>query len=190
MEIGKPNNYPGLYVVFEGIDGAGKGTQMEMTEAYLRKQGYCVLTVSEPSFQGDIGRIIRKWLTGEAKQQFDEYVQTLLYAADRYSNLTQRVIPALENGCIVISERSYPSTYAYQAGLQHVDREWIGCIHRYVVRPDAIIYIRITPDEAIKRTGQKERFEKQKLQRRLYEEYERMAKEMGFITIDGMKMMR
>ncbi len=182
---GRKHSYPGKFIVFEGMDGCGKGTQAGMLKKELESKGIPVVLTAEPSYSHSIGKLIRSWLRREIDEEWDPRVQTLIYAADRYFH-NRLIRQWLSEGMVVISERYFPSTYAYQHFLGGVDRGWIDAIHDSVIRPDAIIYLRITPEESLRRKG-RERFERIELQTRIFEAYEQMAREWEFMVVDGMR---
>lgn len=103
----------GLFITFEGGEGAGKSCQIERFAAYLRSQGHDVVITREPGGT-ETGKAIRKLLVEGDKDKFDELTELLLFYADRRINLTQVVFPALEQGKIVLSDRYNDSTIAYQ----------------------------------------------------------------------------
>lgn len=102
----------GLLVVFEGIDGAGKTTQCEMLAARLGSDGWDVARLREPS-DGPYGRRIRA-LAQSGRESISLQEELELFLADRRENVCGRIRPALDRGAIVILDRYYYSTIAYQ----------------------------------------------------------------------------
>lgn len=104
------NSYPGKYYAFEGIDGSGKTTQVHILAEYFQKQGKEVFLTKEPS-NNVIGQLIKKIL----HKEFSVPASSLqyLFAADRGMHLETDVIPALQKGNVVISDRSFWSAVAY-----------------------------------------------------------------------------
>ncbi|MHC1567633.1 MAG: dTMP kinase [Candidatus Syntropharchaeia archaeon] len=159
------------FVVLEGIDGAGKGTQVERLYAEMKKRTAVVKT-REPT-RGEIGELIRKYLRGE--NPMNPEILCLLFAADRYDNLNKTVIPALKRGNLVISERYVYSSIAYQS-VQGMDPEWICTINRFAIPPDIVILLDIDPEIAISRiTSKKEYFERKKVLQAVREKYLKIA---------------
>jgi len=105
----------GLLIDFEGIDGAGKSTQAERTFRYLSSRGFTVRLLREPT-NGRHGRMIREILSGKAPRRTPEE-ELELFIRDRMENVKENIEPALSSGCIVLIDRYYYSTMAYQGAL-------------------------------------------------------------------------
>lgn len=103
----------GLFITFEGGEGAGKSSQIKRFAAYLESKNKSVVLTREPGAT-ETGKAIRKLLVEGNKDKFDELTEVLLFYADRRINLTQVVFPALNEGKIVLSDRFNDSTVAYQ----------------------------------------------------------------------------
>ncbi|MGE7305746.1 dTMP kinase [Priestia megaterium] len=101
------------FITFEGPEGAGKTTVMERTAAILREHGYDVLTTREPGGI-DIAEQIREVILNPANTKMDARTEALLYAAARRQHLVEKVIPALDEGKIVLCDRFIDSSLAYQ----------------------------------------------------------------------------
>jgi len=102
-----------MFITFEGGEGSGKSTQINLFADYLKQQNKSVVLTREPGGT-DIGKQIRSLLVEGDKDKFDETTETLLFYADRRINLTKVVWPALKEGKIVLSDRFNDSTIAYQ----------------------------------------------------------------------------
>jgi len=127
------------FIVIEGIDGCGKGTQAKLLFDHLSDLGKEVLLTAEPT-RGPLGKMIREHLSDP---YFDDESLALLFAADRIEHLEKEVRPAMEDGKIVISDRYVYSSVAYQG--QRVDLDWVGDINKYADRPDLVILLDILP---------------------------------------------
>lgn len=103
----------GMFITFEGGEGAGKSVQISRFCEYLQSQNKQVVLTREPGGT-EVGKQIRKLLVEGDKDKFDEITEILLFYADRRINLTQVVIPAVNEGKYVISDRFNDSTIAYQ----------------------------------------------------------------------------
>lgn len=114
-------NCSGLLIIFEGIDGTGKSTQVQLLSEALREQGYEVVTTFEPT-AGPFGKKIRSLFTNRASLSQEE--ELALFMDDRRWHVQELIAPALATGKIVISDRYYFSTAAYQ-GAAGVDPEQI-----------------------------------------------------------------
>jgi dTMP kinase len=111
---------PGLFVAFEGGEGAGKSTQVRRLADTLRSQGREVVTTFEP---GDtpVGRELRQILLGHQTGPLDARTEALLYAADRAEHVASVVRPALERGAVCITDRYLDSSVAYQGAGRVLD---------------------------------------------------------------------
>ncbi|HEY3374947.1 MAG TPA: dTMP kinase [Candidatus Aquicultor sp.] len=108
----------GLFITFEGIEGSGKSTQIDLLDKYLQKQEHTVITTREPGGT-TIGAEIRQILLNPANTGMDYHTEVLLYAADRAQHVFEQIMPALEQDLTVISDRYIDSSIAYQ----HYGRE-------------------------------------------------------------------
>jgi dTMP kinase len=103
----------GVFITFEGLDGCGKSTQMELLAAALRERGYVVLVTREPG-GSDLGEAVRELLLDPQYHGMSARSEALLYAAAR-AHLVELVIrPALEDGQVVLCDRYVDSSLAYQ----------------------------------------------------------------------------
>ena len=102
----------GLFITFEGIDGCGKTTQIEMLSSDLQKEGIPFVLIREPGGTS-IGEKIRTILLDKANSGMDERTELLLYEAARAQIVKEKIIPELESGKVVICDRFYDSTIAY-----------------------------------------------------------------------------
>lgn len=117
----------GLFVTFEGVEGAGKTTQLKLTEAWLRSRSYQVKTTREPGGT-ELGTGIRALLLqgGEVSDRSE----LLLLMADRAHHVETTIAPSLAQGYIVLCDRYYDSTIAYQGYGRGMDLEQIAQINR------------------------------------------------------------
>jgi dTMP kinase len=135
-----------MFIVLEGIDGCGKSTQARLLYEWLMEQGKDVLLTAEPTCNR-IGTFIREILSGSEK--VDPKTLALLFTADRCEHLKNEIVPALSEGRIVVSERYYHSTIAYQSA-QGVNREWLFDINHFVLEPTLTIFLDVKPEIAVK----------------------------------------
>ena len=146
-----------MFISFEGLDGSGKSTQAQRLAARLRSDGYTVVEVREPGGTG-VAEAIRHLLL-DATREITPRAELLLFSAAR-ADLTERVIrPALDHGHIVVADRFYDSTTAYQgAGRGIADPEWLGAFHAYVtggLSPDVTYLLRLSPEDAAVRARER-----------------------------------
>ncbi|HYE76268.1 MAG TPA: dTMP kinase, partial [Blastocatellia bacterium] len=103
----------GRFITFEGIDGCGKTTQIRMLERTLTAQGISFVSTREPGGTA-LGTTIRAALLNVSRSTVEPLAELLLYAADRAQHVRQLVLPALEQGKVVLSDRYADATTAYQ----------------------------------------------------------------------------
>ena len=111
---------PGLFVAFEGGEGAGKSTQVRLLAKSLSGEGREVVTTFEP---GDtaVGKRLREILLGHDTGSLDPRTEALLYAADRAEHVASMVRPAIDRGAICLSDRYIDSSIAYQGAGRTLD---------------------------------------------------------------------
>lgn len=142
----------GKFIVFEGIDGSGKSTQMKLLAKKLEENGIKTRLTLEPTY-GLVGGTLHDILSGKIKA--DPKVTAALFVADRLDHLTNEnegVLKSLENGETVICDRYYFSSYAYQS--TEVPSEWVFEANKLcadTLRPDVTIFIDISPQVAMER---------------------------------------
>ena len=147
-----------MYIVLEGIDGAGKSTQTELLNEWLTGKGYRTKKIVEPT-TSDIGKVIRKELLNpESTNDINQQRLTLLFAADRLT-LKKEILDAKDSkDIIIISDRSFYSSICYQNNSS-VDKDWIYEVNLHTPRPDLTILLDLDEKEAITRCDREEAFE-------------------------------
>jgi len=144
----------GLFIVFEGIDGTGKSTQLHLLAEKLSGLGYAVVATREPT-DGPYGQKIRELFVDRGAVSREEELE--LFIADREQHVKEVITPALADGCVVICDRYYLSTVAYQ-GANGMDPEQILKKNENFPAPDLAIILEIEPAQGIHRI-QKQRNE-------------------------------
>ena len=174
----------GVFICVEGLDGCGKTTQAKLLVRRLRRTCDAVYT-AEPS-GGKIGRFIKKhWLHGDKRGS--GVVEALLFAADRFDHVENTVLPALKKGQIVVSDRYFYSSLAYQ-GATGLELEWIEKINEHAVRPDLAIFIDAEPETVVRRLKPKKSvMENLETQRKVREVYMKFVEKGELIQVDGNK---
>ena len=144
----------GKFIVIEGIDGCGKGTQVKKIVSHLRSRGTKVKTLSYPDRKGPIGALIDQYLYRQ--HDFSKEVQFLLYFSDFLKD-KEKISKWLEEGNTIISDRYFSSTLAYQClGGLPLDKgvEMWGLFD--LPQPDVIVYLGISAETSRERKfGQK-----------------------------------
>lgn len=137
----------GRFIVLEGGEGAGKSTQMPRLIRWLEQRGRRVLGTREPGGTPEAERI-RELLLQSPAASIDATSESLLVFAARSLHLRQRVLPALEAGCDVVSDRFVDASYAYQGAGRGVPQEQLAALERWVcadLRPDLVLIFDIAP---------------------------------------------
>jgi dTMP kinase len=147
-----------MYIVLEGIDGAGKSTQTELLNDWLIGKGYATKKIVEPT-TSDIGKVIRnELLNPESTNDINQQKLTLLFAADRLT-LKKEILDAKDSkDVIIISDRSFYSSICYQNNSS-VDKDWIYEVNLHTPRPDLTILLDLDEKDAITRCDKEEAFE-------------------------------
>jgi dTMP kinase len=185
--------YAGRLISIEGIDGSGKTTLAKCIAHELEKQGFKTLCTQEPGGT-DLGTTLRHILHTQ-KAHVCDVAEFLLFAADRAQHFHQIIVPALQDGTIVISDRLADSSLAYQGYGRGLDRAMITTVNQWAMQnliPDATLFLRIEPDKALSRVlGRKEEltsFEQEKLNfwHRVADGYEKIfAARTNVIMLDA-----
>ncbi len=129
--LGSPRAAGMLLLTFEGIDGSGKSTQARRLDDHLQKQGYETLLVREPGGT-PFSEQVRSLLL-DPSYNIQAFAELLLFSAARAQLVAERIRPALEEGRIVICDRFYDSTTAYQgAGRGVAEPEWLQSFQQRV----------------------------------------------------------
>lgn len=177
----------GIFICVEVLDGCGKTTQAKLLVKRLKKTREAIYT-AEPS-KGEIGKLVKKCYL-HAKKRGSITVEALLFAADRLEHLKNEVLPALDKGKTVVSDRYVFSSIAYQ-GAAGLDLNWIEKINEQAVRPDLAIFIDVEPETVIHRLKRKrsvmEDLQTQLRVRDVYLKYVELGK---LVRIDGNKPRR
>ena len=139
--------FPGLFIVFEGIDGSGKSTQLKKLLKYLQDKSYTVVSFYQPT-HGQWGQKLREFLTkGHIVPIQDEINYSI---KDRKENVDEYILPALKENKIVLLDRYYWSNAAYQ-GIADVSYKYILEKNTEFPEPDIKIYFDIKVEIANKR---------------------------------------
>ncbi|HEY4179226.1 MAG TPA: dTMP kinase [Kofleriaceae bacterium] len=183
-----------MFIVLEGLDGAGTTTQAKRLVQHLTSIGKAANLTREPS-DGPVGKLIRQMLTGGHEIPGESISQNtfgLLFAADRMDHLQREVEPALAKGTIVVSDRYYHSSLAYQGtGAQ---RDWISILNARARKPDLTIFLQVRPEVAAHRRAAagrvQELFEDMRMQEAVAEGYKATLSELAsqgerIETLDG-----
>ena len=188
----------GKLIVLEGADGSGRSTQIEMLKSWLENLGFATTSVG----------LKRSTLVAEelaAAQQgnvLSHTTRSLFYATDFADQLENQIIPALRAGFIVIADR-YIYTLMARDIVRGADRDWVKSLYSIALVPDAVFYLRVSPQQLVERNFKKnatlnywesgmdiglsrDLFESfMKYQRLIQAEFRKMQTEYGFAVING-----
>ena len=185
----------GMFITFEGIDGCGKTTQAELLESRLKQDRINIVLVREPGGTV-ISEQIRSIILDKNHNEMDPITETILLAASRAQLTEEIIIPNVESGNIVISDRYTDSTLAYQGFGRRLDITWLKNINKFATKdtdPDITILVDISVEAAISRMEGKS-FDRMEIEgieflKRVRKGYLQLAQDYSdrFIVVDGMK---
>jgi len=184
-----------LFITFEGIEGCGKSTQARMLKEFLIKEGKSVFLTREPGGP-KIAEDIREMLLSVNNKEMLPQTEVLLYMASRSQHTGEWIIPELKKGKIVISDRYYDSTFAYQGAARKIDGKLIDTIRRYAtfgLVPDITFLVDLPEEIGLSRILEKDadRLEQESMgfHRKVREGFLDLAKKEPerFIVLDGSK---
>lgn len=148
----KPEGSKGIMIAFEGSDGAGKSTAMAHVYEELLKRGFPVITTREPG-GSPLSEQIRNILL-DPENEVDPKTEALLYAASRRQHLVSTILPALEEGKIVLCDRFLDSSIAYQGFGRDLNAKTIEHLNDFGLegfRPDATLFFELDRETSAKR---------------------------------------
>lgn len=182
----------GLFITFEGGEGSGKTTQIELLNKYLVEKGLIVTKTREPG-----GSLICEQIRGVLKDgnngKMGKITELLLFSAARSQHVEDIISPALERGEVVISDRFYHSSIVYQGYGRGLGEKLVRKVTKIAigkVKPDITFYLNIDPNLAFKRKNgpDNDRFEQSGIEfhEKVRAGYLRLAKqEKRFVIIDS-----
>ena len=159
MENLLSNNYynkskKGLFISFEGGEGVGKSTQIELLKTSLTKKNINVLSTREPGGTKE-GELIRKFLVSGEISSWDSYSESLLFNALRREHINKIINPSLFKGDIVLCDRFIDSTIVYQGVGGGINQTLLLSLHKnfcYDLYPDITFFLSLNPKVGIDRT--------------------------------------
>jgi len=143
MEKGKR----GILIAIEGIDGTGKSTQLKLLADHLRGRGFEVVETREPT-GGHYGRKIRKLYANRHEYTLEEELD--LFIQDRKQHVRELVEPSLKAGKVVLTDRYFYSTAAYQ-GAAGIDPDEVFARNSFAPRPDLVLLLTMPPEASLVR---------------------------------------
>jgi len=184
VKVGEGCARRGAFVTLEGVDGAGKSTQVALLVERLRAAGHEVVQLREPGGTA-ISEKIRALLLDPANGEMAPECELLLFEASRAQLVREVIEPALARGAVVVCDRFYDSTHAYQAGGRGFDDVTVRRANELGscgLAPDATLVLDMDPALAFERAGQRGEHDRMEaegvaFQRRVRDGYLRLASE-------------
>lgn len=145
----------GLFITFEGPEGSGKTTQMQLLKSALELKGIKCVATREPGGTPLAEKLREIVKHHQGAEPMTDEAELLLIAAGRAQHVRNLILPALNNGWVVLCDRFYDSTTAYQGYARGIDLDFIGRLNHYAscgCIPDLTILLDIPPEEGFNRT--------------------------------------
>jgi dTMP kinase len=184
----------GLFIAFEGVEGAGKGTQLVMAEEYLRSAGHSVLVTREPGGT-ELGEKVRQVLLDPKTGKVDARSEALLFAAARAQSVSTVIRPALADGKVVICDRYIDSSLAYQGWARGLGEQDVLTLNVWATQglfPDLVILLHLEPERGLLRSTEapdRMELEGQDFHAKVADAYLKIAEEHPerFVVVDADK---
>ena len=163
---GTRSSYTGTFVVLEGGEGAGKSTQLALLATWLENHGYDAVLTREPGAT-PVGGKVRALLLDPATGDLAPRAEALLYAADRAQHVATVLVPSLERGAVVVSDRYVDSSLAYQGAGRELPVGEVARLSQWAtqgLQPDLTVLLDVDPEVGLARaTGRPDRIEQESL---------------------------
>lgn len=177
----------GVFIVIEGVDGSGKSTVCAKVADVLRGRGMDVELTAEPTHEG-VGAFIRSGAAGHISQR----TEALLFVADRNDH-TERIVASVGSGSVVICDRYFASTVAYQSAKldgDSTDRDWLLQINSdFISKPAVTVLLDMDPAKSLERVASRgeevSKFESLGFLRQVRDAYLELAERFGFRIVDA-----
>jgi dTMP kinase len=182
----------GVFIAFEGVEGAGKGTQIRKLEEHLRSSGRDVLVTREPGGT-ELGEQIREVLLDPKTGRLDARSEALLFAAARAQTVSSVIRPALADGKIVICDRYVDSSLAYQGWARGLGESDVLTLNVWATQglfPDLVVLLHVEPERGLLRSTEapdRMELEGEDFHAKVADAYLKIAEEHPerFVVIDG-----
>ena len=152
----------GMFIVMEGPDGSGKTTQIDLLREFLHQKGYECIITREPGGTV-IGEAIRSIILNPDHKEMADVTEMLLYPASRAQLMHEVIIPALESGKMVISDRFVDSSVVYQGIARGLGKETVASVNAPGIgehRPDCVFFIDLSEEEGIHRKKKQKKLDR------------------------------
>lgn len=183
------HNKNGLLITFCGLDGCGKTTMINRLRQTLKKSNQSFIVTKQPTNNVRESKIFRTFTDSEQHDEYDYRSLSLLAASDRIQHSHNVILPALEDGKIVISDRYFYSCLANLRARGYCNDNWIYEVASFIPKPDISFFLDVSVETAIKRVKsretEKERWIDIPLQYKLREEYLTICKSIKGTLIES-----
>lgn len=195
----KKHNFPGALIVAEGLDGSGKTTQLTLLQRFLENKGYAVIYTERRE-----SRLLARAI-GAAKEAktLTPLTYSLIHLADFCDRWERLIITSLQAGKVVLVDKYIFTSFARDAARE-LERDWTAKNYEFACLPDVTFYLRLTPEEAVKRvlldrqagyydTGMdmglssRERTSHVSFYKLISKEYENLSSTFAFTAVDAMQ---
>lgn len=179
----------GKLITFCGLDGCGKSTMLHRLSEYLAKQGHELFVTKQPTDFVRKSAIFRTYMDSPVHDNYDYRSLSLLAASDRVQHTNRVIIPELQDGKVVLSDRYFYSCLANLRARGYEDDKWIYDVASSIAKPDLAIFLETSVETAVgrvrSRSTEKERYIDMELQHKLYEQYRKIANENECLLISS-----
>jgi dTMP kinase len=156
----KPGNISrGVFITFDGVEGCGKTTQMALLEKYLLDRRIEVMVTREPGGTR-LGEKVRRILLDPENTEMVSETELFLYLADRAQHVSEKILPALDAGKVVLSDRHADASVAYQGYARDIGPEFVNKLNEFAtggLMPDLTIILDLPPADGLERAAQRQR---------------------------------
>lgn len=185
----REHNQPGFLFTFCGLDGCGKTTQITLLKEYFEEKGVSIMLTKQPTDIVRKSEMFRTYMDQPEHDNYEYRALSLLCASDRVQHSNKVILPWLEEGEMVISDRYFYSCLANLNARGYTEDKWIYDVSRSIPKPDGAFFLDVDVDTAVARVRsrpeEKTRYIDMKLQHRLRKQYRKIAESSGGIIIDG-----
>lgn len=180
---------PGKLITFCGLDGCGKSTMLRRLWQYLSEQGRELTVTKQPTDFVRRSAIFRTYMDSPVHDNYDYRSLSLLAASDRVQHTNRVILPELEEGKIVLSDRYFYSCLANLRARGYENDRWIYDVASFIAKPDLAIFLDTSVETAVarvrNRSEEKERFIDMDLQHKLREQYRMIAEENNCLLVSS-----
>lgn len=183
----RPNAHPGCLISFCGLDGCGKTTQISLLKEFLENQGIMPVLTKQPTESVRQTDIFRTYMDNPNHTMYDYRALSLLCASDRLQHTNKEIVPRLQQGDTIISDRYFYSCIANLHARGYTEDRWIYEIAEHIIKPDIAFFLDTEVETAVARVrsreSEKNKYIDMDLQYRLREKYMEIAADNGGIVI-------